>query len=402
MRALVHLFFWIVCLPVGLGACDRRTGGEGDPADAGLDSGPDSGLDGAVDGGDGGGAGCDGGPPVHCLLGELTAPYVDPNYTPGKAIGLVVGVAKPGARYVTGFGATTLGGSEVPDASSLFEVASVTKVYTGYLLARGILNGEVRLTDTLEDTFGPAVPTYSGSSIDLLDLVTHTSGLPKLPTNVLYPGEVNPARDYTVSLLEEFLATYTLPVVPGTTYLYSNCGLGILGHVLVTASGEPDYHALVQREIAGSYGLVDTGVALTGDQQARLVQGYHAGVEAPVLDIGAALQGGGAIRATGDEVLRFFEGAISSTDPAWDLVMIPRRSSPNGVDAQTGFSLNVEYPEGVAVYAKMGGSPGFTSLVAFTLEPPTVVVLLSNLKQTQSLYPLAKTIIGELARFTDF
>lgn len=98
----------------------------------------------------------------------MTAPYVDPNGSPGKAIGLVEGVAKPGTRYVTGFGAKTLGGVIPPDAQSSFELASVTKVYTGYLLARGIAHQEVELTDVPEDTFGPNVPTYNGESIDTL------------------------------------------------------------------------------------------------------------------------------------------------------------------------------------------------------------------------------------------
>jgi len=341
-------------------------------------------------------------PPVHCLLEELTADHVDPDYTPGKAIGLVVGVARPGARYVTGFGARTLGGSEPPDASSIFDIASVTKLYSGYLLARGVENGELQLDDTLEKTFGTDVPTYSGRSIDLLDLATHTSGLPNYPNNLLFPGPVNPTRDYTLPLLEEFLASHTLTVEPSTSFVYSNLGTGILGHTLVTASGEASFDALVQREIAGPHGLPDTAVTLSTEQQERKMQGYADGEPAPAVDIGEPLQGGGALRATGDDLLRFFEAAIDGTDPTWDTVMTPRRDSPNGMNARTGLFLNVEDLGTHNLYSKNGGAPGFSSQVTFTVDPPLVVVLLSNMKATERLYPLSRTILEELATFAEF
>ena len=339
---------------------------------------------------------CPDGPAVHCLLEELSSPYVDPNGSPGKAIGLVVGVATLEDRYVTGFGATTIGGDIPPGADSIFDIASVTKVYAGYLLARGIENGDVLLTHALEDTFGPDVPTWRGESIDVLDLATHTSGLPNYPDNMPNAGPVNPASGYTLELLEEFLASHTLEVAPETAYAYSNLGSGILGHVLVTAAGEDRFEALVQREIAEPYGLVDTRVDLDAEQLSRKLQGHAMGAPAPAIDIGDPLEGGGALRSTGDEVLRFFEGAIGGDDTTWTMVMVPRRPSPNGANAFTGFLLNVEDPDGETTYSKNGGAPGFSSEVVFRTEPAAVVVLLSNANSTQGLYALGTEILDAL------
>ncbi len=401
--SIAFLALVAVCGQVlGCGGGDSSSDGALDGAfDAALDGGEDATAtgDGALDAGTGQ---CDGGPPVHCLLEELTAPYVDPDFSPGKAIGLVVGVANLNARYVTGFGATTIGGSSAPGADSIFDIASVTKVYSGYLLARALEDGDVLLTDPLEATFSGGVPTYGGRSIDLLDLATHTSGLPSFPDNLLNPGPVNPAAGYTAVLLEEFMASYTLTVEPSLSFLYSNLGSGTLGHILVTASGESSFEALVQREIAGPYGLPDTLVELSLSQQARKLQGYADGLPAPAIDIGDPLQGGGALRSTGDEVLRFFEGAMAGGDTAWVEVMTPRRDSPNGTNAQTGLLLNIEDPGGETVYSKNGGAPGFTSQVMFTLNPRAVVVLLSNVQSTQGLYALAKAILVELETFPDF
>jgi CubicO group peptidase (beta-lactamase class C family) len=366
--------------------------------DAGLDITQDSDLDGDMDSGEE----CQDGPPIHCLLQELTASSVNPDYSEGKAIGLVVGVATPSSRYVTGFGATTLGGSTPPDADSIYEIGSVTKVYSGYLLARGIDHNELALTHTIEDTFGVNVPTGTERSITLLDLVTHTSGLSNFPDNVLYPGAINPAKDYTLDLLEEYLSTATLLHEPGTTYVYSNLGSGMVGFIAVNASGEVTFEALVQREICQPFGLVNTTTVLDAIQLLSKAQGYNSGSEAPSVDIGEPLHGGGMLRSTGNEVLRFFEGALSGTDPAWTLVTTPYRDSPNGVNAKTGFLLNIEDPEGNTYYSKNGGVPGFTSQVVFTLNPPALVVLMSNTANTQGLYTLAKTILAKLETFPDF
>lgn len=337
------------------------------------------------------------------MLELVTQPHVDSSGAPGKAIGLVVGIATPRRRYVTGFGATTLGGTERPSSDAIFELASVTKVYTGYLLARGITNAEVQLSDSLEITFGPNAPTYFGQSIELLDLATHTSRLPNYPDNLPNPGPVNPAAGYTLAMLESFLSNHSLSGPPGIGYLYSNLGSGVLGHVLVEASGMNEFEELVDREIATPYGLHDTVVTLDREQAGRKIQGYANGVPAPPIDIGGPLQAGGSLRSSGDETLRFFAGAMGGSDPAWAEVIHPRRPSPNGTNAFTGFLLNMETPPGEStIYSKNGGAPGFSTQVMFTVNPPAVVVLLSNANGTQGLYGLARTILDEIEGLRGF
>ncbi len=339
---------------------------------------------------------CAAGPPVHCILETATANHVDPDGAPGKAVGLVVGVANLETRYVAGFGATALGGRTPPSADAIFDIGSVTKVYTGYLLARGIADGDVELTDVLEDTFGPDVPTFRGQSLSLLDLATHTSGLPNYPDNMPNAGPVNPASGYTLPLLLEFLAGHTPSVAPGLQYEYSNLGSGILGQVLVSATGNASYDSLVDVEIAQPYALVDTRVELDAAQQLRKLQGHAQGSPAPAVDIGAPLQGGGSLQSTGDEVLRFFEGALDGTDPAWEMVMVPRRPSPLGTNAFTGLLLNIEDPRGDAWLSKSGGTPGFSSQVVMRTDPPAVVVLLSNTHGTEGLHSLGISILETL------
>ncbi len=339
-----------------------------------------------------GAQGCADNPTLSARLAELVEPHVDPQGTPGSAIGLVVGVANLEQRWTIGFGSRALGGTEVPQGDDLFEIGSLTKVYTGYLLAQAVERGDADLDDTLEATFGAATPTYRGQAITLLDLATHTSALPNYPDNLPNPGPINPGAGYTLDMLETFLAGHVLTAAPGEAYEYSNLGSGIAGHILVTAAQLPDYESLVQRGITDPLRLPDTVVVLNADQDARRVSGHAGGRVAPQLDIGAPLQGGGVLRSTAEDVLSFFAGALDGDDPTWATVMVPRRPSPNGPNAFTGLFLNVEDPDGAPVYSKSGGTPGFSSQVVVTLDPPAVVVLLSNANSTQGLYGLGKAI----------
>ncbi len=388
----------------GLQTDDETSGDDGDEDTSASESlsgesldGTDQGTSGSDDGTDSGNSDCPAPEEVRSLIADLAAPVVDPDASPGKAVGLMVGVTTQCDRYVVGLGATEIGGSTAPEPDSIFEIASLSKVYTGYLLARGIDAGEVDMRDTIDATFPMGAPSYQGEPIDLLDLATHTSGLPNYPGNLPNPGPVNPSVGYTLEMLTSFLSTYSLPRAPGAQYEYSNLGSGILGYVLMTAAGLRSFEDLVQREIAEPYGLPDTAVALEPEQAARKVQGHAEGRPAPALEIAEPLQGGGALHSTVLDVLEFFEGAVFGDDPAWAMVMVPRRDSPNGVDASTGFMLNIEPSDTGTIYSKSGGAPGFSSQVVFTDEPPAVVVLLSNTNSTQGLNTLGRAILEAMA-----
>lgn len=337
-----------------------------------------------------------------CFLDENVPRVVDAVGTPGKAIGLVVGVSFADVRLVRGYGATERGGDTSPHEKTVFELASVTKVVTGYLAARSVNNGELLLSEPISNYFGPDVPSYEGTPIRLLHLATHRSGLPKEPTNLI-GAPPTPGAGYTRELLEQFLAGYMLPRAPGAAYEYSNLGAGMLGQACVDAAGVVSYESLVQREVALPMGLVDFHVELDEAQQARKIQGYFRGEPAPELAIGPPLQGGGALHATADDLLTFLEAALEGGDPAWEAVMTPLNDMPEGDNAEIGLQLAIEHPAGgPTVYSKNGVSPGFTTQVVFTTDPPVAVVLLSNTNPTQGLLELGKDILAAAADLSAF
>ena len=122
----------------------------------------------------------------------------------------------------------------------------------------------VKLDDPVKNYLpsGVNVPERNGKQITLLDLATHTSGLPRMPGNFTPRDASNPYADYTVAKLYGFLSGYQLTREIGAKFEYSNLGLGLLGQALTQRAGM-DYEALVRDRIAGPLRLESTRVVLT-------------------------------------------------------------------------------------------------------------------------------------------
>jgi CubicO group peptidase (beta-lactamase class C family) len=185
-----------------------------------------------------------------------------------RHVGLVVGaVTAAGAQSVAAVGRTAAPDGPTPGADTLFELGSVTKVFTALLLAEAVTRGEVSLDTPVGDVLPEVdVPTRDGVAITLEHLATHTAGLPNNPMPLLAAvrqswkaraGDPWEAIDRPALL--KALAGTRLARTPGTGRIaYSNLGAGVLGHALVAAAGATDYGELVQARICRPLGMTDT------------------------------------------------------------------------------------------------------------------------------------------------
>src|SRR5579864_5513344 len=162
-----------------------------------------------------------------------------------QAVGIVVGVIEPAGRRVVAYGNLAVGDARTLDGDTIFEIGSISKVFTSLLLADMVNRKEVALGDPAAKYLPENVkmPERSGKSITLLDLSTHSSGLPSLPSNMKPKDLRNPYADYSVDDLYQFLSSYELPRDPGSKFEYSNLGGGLLGHLLAYRA-RTDYAAL--------------------------------------------------------------------------------------------------------------------------------------------------------------
>ena len=194
-------------------------------------------------------------------------------YLNAGAPGLIIAVVRGDDVVIQGYGETAPGSGVEPDENSIFRIASVSKVFAGDVLASLAAKGTVKLTDPLAK-FAPenASVETNGRPMTLLDLATHSAGLPReLPDPDAKPSD-NPFAAFDRAYYWKWVGANKPAYAPGTTTLYSNLGYGLLGDALAKAGGT-DYSALLAGEVAKPAGLVDTTNMLNDAQKQRLMTG---------------------------------------------------------------------------------------------------------------------------------
>ena len=300
----------------------------------------------------------------------------------GRGVGIVVGILdESGTRIVSS------GKAEEPvavDGDTVFEIGSVTKVFTGLLLADMVSRNEVKLDDPISK-YLPAsvkVPVRNSRPITLLDLATHTSGLPRLPDNLVPRDAENPYADYTVEQMYAFLSDYSLPRDIGAEYEYSNLGAGLLGHILARKAGT-NYEALVLERICQPLGMTNTMITLPAALKKRLAAGHNESGE-PVKNWDLPVfAGAGALRSTANDLLKFLAANLevvpSKLSPAMRLAQQPRHAAGAGMEIGLGWHIANKH-EAKLVWHN-GGTGGYHSFVGVNPEKKRGIVVLANSAQ---------------------
>src|SRR5476649_1739383 len=120
--------------------------------------------------------------PTDAQIRQILVDRID---TAKQGVAMVVGVIEPAGRRVVAYGSLAKGDPRPLNGDTIFEIGSITKVFTSLLLADAVQRHEVALTDPVAKYLPATVtmPERSGHAMTLQDLATHTSGLPRLPAN---------------------------------------------------------------------------------------------------------------------------------------------------------------------------------------------------------------------------
>ena len=302
-----------------------------------------------------------------------------------ESMGMVVGVVTPDGRRVRSHGQVGLRKKAAPDEASLFEAGSITKVLTALLLADMARSGEVTLDDPIGRYLPDSVnaPTYEGQPITLKQLATHTSGLPRLPTNLAPTNIADPYADYTAADLHSFLDDYELRRAPGSQYEYSNLGGGLLGHLLARAA-DASYGTLVERRVLEPLGMDDSYVAgvdsasLAG--RGDLMPGYGPTRSASPWHFDA-LAGAGGLRSTARDLLALLSAQIGLSEAGLRPAMQSTQAvqyKASGERPSLGLAWHVSHRDGRRLYWHNGGTGGFRGFIGFEPETQTGLVVLAN------------------------
>jgi len=300
-----------------------------------------------------------------------------------RSAALVIGITQRGKRAVLGFGRVSSTNAVPPDAQTLFEIGSITKVFTAITLARLDLDAKVKLTDTLRASLPEkAVLPPALESVSLLQLATHTAGLPRLPGNLdLSPGNLpNPYAQYRAEDLHQYLATAKPNNPPGKLRDYSNVGFALLGHVLSLKTGQP-YEELVREAVLLPWGMTNTTMRPDEAQRSRLTPGHSPkGDEVPSWDFKAFAPAGGFRSCAGD-LLQFIEANLRDAEGLPNRALVESRRARRVGEAgefPLGWQSEVLLHGGMTIYWHNGGTGGYASFIGLNREQQIGVIVLAN------------------------
>ncbi|NAS30577.1 serine hydrolase [Flavobacteriaceae bacterium R38] len=317
----------------------------------------------------------------------------------GLHLSTVIGIVdKNGTRYYS-FGQKSLTDNSAPDENSLYEIASVTKPFTSTLLADLELNGKIKLNTPVKN-YLPAfdkVKVKNNRLITLTDLINHTSGLPRNPSNTT-TDDSNRYSDYTPEMLNEFLEGYKIR--SKKKYLYSSLAYVALEQAVENKLNDT-YENLLENRVLKVLGMNDTYFKVPVDKRNRLVAPYRNGKHETEIDMGQFPAGGGLI-STAKDMLRFLEANLGIYSSKLDNALKYTHKQHLSYDEDTlglAWSIMKREESGKTLYFHKGGSNGFVSFAGFNPEDQIGVVVLVNgsrwfsdlgLKILDPTYPLAQ------------
>jgi CubicO group peptidase (beta-lactamase class C family) len=295
------------------------------------------------------------------------------------AIGAAVGFIDKSHVQLFSYGKESIQANKLVSEESIFEIGSITKVFTTLTLIDMETNGEVELDEPIETYLpGIAMPKMVGKKITLRHLATHHSGLPRLPDNLNPKNLMNPYADYSTEDLYHFLNHYNLPRSPEKLFEYSNIGMGLLGHIL-SKKTDQNYEELICRRVCDQLEMKNTAISLSADMKKNFAKGYHQTQETEHWDI-PALAGAGGLRSNIKDMTRFLSANMG-------LIPLPikgllkqchKQQFTIGLSEGVGLGWMISHDNGSEIIWHNGGTGGFRTFLGFNPEMQRGIVILSN------------------------
>lgn len=306
---------------------------------------------------------------------NLLQEYIEDNGSAGAAVAIL----DNGRISFYTCGKKSISGNSLVSQDTVFEIGSVTKVFTALLLADMAAKEEVQLDDPVEIYLpGIKTPERDGKKITLRHLASHTSGIPRMPENFSPQNPSNPYQDYTIDRLFEYLESCSLTRTPGESFEYSNIGMGLLGHALSVRSGK-SYEEMIKDLISSKLNMPNTSISLSDEMAANFASGHHLAQEVEHWDI-LGLAGAGALRSNIKDMANFLAANMNGSEsPIHALLSQCHQQQYSPMPA---FAVGLGWMLTTSNQAELvwhnGGTGGFRSYIGFNPKLQKGVVILSN------------------------
>jgi CubicO group peptidase (beta-lactamase class C family) len=302
-----------------------------------------------------------------------------------NGVGLVVGIIDDHGPHVFAYGRMKAGETRPVNGDTLFEIGSITKTFTALVLQDMADHGELALDDPV-GKFLPAgvkAPSYHGRQITLLDLATHTSGLPRLPFGIwhMLTHMSDPYASFGEPELYDYLGKHRLEREPGKTFEYSNLGMMLLGQALALKAGT-NYEATVRDRICRPLHMDSTGIELSPEWRARFASGHDEAGKV-VKNWSSPLPGDGGLRSSVNDLLKYLSAEMGLTASPLSAAMARTQAPRHPTDQDNqevglGWIISTHKNTNNNVIWHDGGTSGYMSWISFNKHARRGVVVLSN------------------------
>jgi serine-type D-Ala-D-Ala carboxypeptidase/endopeptidase len=296
-------------------------------------------------------------------------------------VGAAVGYIQNGQTQFYFSGKTSVLSDKPISRDTIFEIGSITKVFTTLILMMLSSRGEIHLDDSI-DIFLPfdQVPHFNGHKITLRHLATHSSGLPSFPSTLIPKNPKNPYKNYSIEDLYYFLQQYSLKRKPGDHFLYSNLGMGLLAHILRIKT-QKSYKALILEHVLEPLSMDDSGVEITAIMKDRMCMGHNIGKTVEFWDTPEAIVGSGGLRSNIQDMTKFLAanlGFVQTPITNFLKKCHKRLYSTETSGEYCGFGWIISGTQKGDVIWHDGITGGFANFIGFNQHTQKGLVILTN------------------------
>jgi len=306
---------------------------------------------------------------------DLIKEYVDDS----NGVGAAVAIIEDGEIRFFVYGKKSFKRHDLISEDTIFEIGSITKVFTAMILMDMVIKQQVQLVNPIEMYLPDIkIPDYAGKKITLRHLATHTSGFPRMPSNFAPKDPSNPFLDYKIESLYSYLNNCSLTKAPGESFEYSNIGMGLLGHILSLRLGK-SYEILIQDLITEHLNMTNTFITLDSSKHADFASGHHLQKEVSHWDI-PGLMGAGALRSTIKDMANFLAANMIELESPVNNIL--QQCHKKQYSPMSGFSVGLGWllsnSNNTEIIWHNGGTGGFRSYIGFNPKAKRGIVILAN------------------------
>lgn len=313
--------------------------------------------------------------PIDKKIDSLALTYLENS----SSCGISIGVIKGDNIQFYNYGEVKRGSLTLPGKNTLYEIGSITKVFTGIILANAVREKKLGLEDDIRKYLGGGYKNleYEAHPIKIKHLCSHTSLLPAIPDNIEKQNSFSaedPYKNYTKEMLKSYLQGVKIDTVPGTRYEYSNLGMAVLTLLLENVY-KTKMSDLYRKFITKPLNMNSTSIFI--DDTVNFAKG-HSEIDGKVVGYWNlnAFEGAGALKSNANDMVKFMRANMLENNEA---IALSHKSTYENASIKHGIAWVISSSHSGSDFIWHNGrTAGFSSVCGFVKDKKVGMVVLSN------------------------